>query len=63
MSKMEYIRSKKTLAPINDNYQYHGYNERYDYQDVLRLRVMYKHDLEVGYEEWHEYKQTSFYIR
>lgn len=48
----------------------HGYQEWYGLvtqrgylKNVLLLRSMYYHGDEVGYEEYHQPKQTTFYIR
>jgi len=51
------------IRNYNSNGQHHGYLELRDYNNVLIIRVNYKNDNEVGYEEWHMCKETSFYIR
>ena len=54
----------KDIEPKDINGQFHGYNEWY-YDDDIRLwmRCNYKHGREIGYEEWHDARKTTFYIR
>lgn len=52
-----------SIRHINDKDEHHGYLELRDYNHVLLIRVNYKNDNEVGYEEWHLTKTTNFYIR
>lgn len=44
------------------NGDFHGYQEWY-YGDKLWLRVMYKHDEPIGYEDDHHKNISTFYIR
>jgi hypothetical protein len=44
------------------NHYFHGYQEWY-LNDELWLRVVYKHDEPVGYEDDHRKKIANFYIR
>ena len=53
----------KDIMPKNSKGEYHGYQERYNYNGKLTIRVVYKNGKEVGYEEWHELKKTTLYIR
>jgi hypothetical protein len=57
------MKHKENKVPLDSKGRFHGYNVRYAYDDTLRLRLVYKHGREIGYEEWHEYKKTNFYIR
>ena len=52
----------KEIKQFNNKGQYHGYQQWY-WLDKLELRVKYNHGFEIGYEEWHIYKQTKYYIR
>lgn len=63
---------KNDKQPINDNFEWHGYHQWYSYNNSIMLRVMYKNDKEVGYEEYHDSNVDSadstdsvvnFYIR
>lgn len=54
--------NKKTIESKNSKGQYHGYQESYAYGEI-QLRGMYKHGLEIGYEEYHGLKKTNFYIK
>ena len=40
----------------------HGYQERYNYYDRLLVRGNSKNDKDIGYNEWHHNKRTSYYI-
>ena len=67
---MEKMEKKKDIQPCNANNEWHGYHQWYHYNNLLMLRVMYKHDQEIGYEEYHDYKDinisnsnVNFYIR
>lgn len=54
----------KNILNFNAKREFHGYQELYNYQtNKLGLRVNYKNDNEIGYEENHRYKTTIFYIR
>ena len=53
----------KSIRHINDKDEHHGYLELRNYDNILLIRVNFKNDNEVGYEEWHNVKRTSFYIR
>ena len=52
----------KEVKNYSDIGQYHGYQEWYKYGELV-IRANYKNDNEVGYEEWHYFKRTNFYIR
>lgn len=62
---MNKINEKKDIAPINSNCQFHGYQEWYDKDGKLYLRVTMKHGLPLGYEEWHFTSdlETNYYIK
>ena len=54
------------IISYDDKGRWHGYNQRYDkYTDEPKLSVRgnWKNDSEIGYEEWHGYELTNFYIR
>lgn len=60
------------INPKDNKGQNHGYQEWYhSYHQLqlyhrLKIRVEYKHGLEIGYEEWHKiysHSTTSFYIK
>ena len=62
----------KEISIFDDKGRTHGYQQcnyagiHAGKYDRLKFRVMYKHGLEIGYEEWHRYHSpstTSFYIR
>ena len=57
------------IKPKDNNNRNHGYQQWYHnfagYNGKLKLRVIYKHGVEIGYEEWHKIytdSTTSFYI-
>lgn len=52
----------KEIQNKNNQGDFHGYQEWY-YLDKLWLRVVYKHDEPVGYEDDQHKKITNFYIR
>jgi hypothetical protein len=51
----------KNNYPKDKHGQWHGYYVLFF--PYLTLRVMYKHGLEIGYEEYHGLKKTNFYIK
>ena len=44
---------KKDIRNYNHKNQYHGYQEIYNWNNVIFLRANYKNNNPVGYEEWH----------
>jgi len=57
---------KKDINPLDSNGNAHGYQEWYHANDKLWLRGVWKHELEIGYEEdhrLHSESNTNFYIR
>jgi len=54
---------KKDITNKNNKNQYHGYQEFYLSNDKIECRVNYKNGQEIGYEEWHLFKRTNYYIR
>jgi len=46
----------------NNKNQFHGYQERYDFNNKIYYRGNYKHNNEIGYEEHHGVKETAYYI-
>ena len=59
---------KEEIVQCNQKGEYHGYQQWHHQNDnhTLKLRGVFKHGLEIGYEEWHKYystAQTTFYIR
>lgn len=53
----------KEIRNTNNKGQYHGYRELSSNRDALIFRLNYKNNEEIGYQEWHIYKQTKYYIR
>jgi hypothetical protein len=53
----------KDIGSVNDKGQYHGHQEWYLPSGGLELRGNMKNSDEIGYEEWHRYEETNFYIR
>lgn len=51
----------KNIRNYNEKEELHGYQE-WHVNGNLYIRVKCKHNLRIGYEEWHN-KQTNFYIR
>jgi hypothetical protein len=51
------------IEPKNNKGEWHGYQEWYYPNGKLRCRGIMKHDLDVGYQEYHQYEETEFYIR
>jgi hypothetical protein len=41
----------------------HGYQEWYGVTNKLLCRCIYKHGDDIGYEEYHTAKKTTFYIK
>lgn len=52
----------KDILLKDSNGQWHGYALIHNGLFV-NIRITFKHGEEIGYEEWHEMKQTTFYIR
>ena len=52
----------KDIINYNNKGEYHDYQEWYNLGE-LELRGNYKHHKEIGYEEWHAVKETTYYIR
>ena len=58
------MSSKKDIDNTNDKKQSHGYQEWYWLERTsYPIRVNYKNDKEIGYEEDAWNKTTNFYIR
>jgi hypothetical protein len=58
------MKNKKDISSRDNNRELHGYQEwYYSNIDKLTIRVIYKHGLEIGYEEYHGLKKNNFYIR
>ena len=57
------MRDIKDIGEINDKGNYHGYQEWYLPSGGLELRGKFINGYEIGYEEWHSYQETNFYIR
>jgi hypothetical protein len=57
------MKENKSIAPYNSNNEHHGYQEWYLPSGRLELRGNMKNGDEIGYEEWHNYEETNFYIR
>ena len=54
----------KDIMPINNKGKSHGYQQWYHNTDnSLKIRVVYKNGVEIGYEEWHNLLETNFYIK
>jgi len=54
---------KKDICPTDNKGRYHGYQERYYNNGKLWFRGKLIHGLVIGYVEWHDNKQTRFFIR
>lgn len=59
---MKNKNKKKWITNLNEKGQYHGYQQTYDDDGKLGVRINCKYNLNIGYEEWHS-KRTTFYIR
>ncbi len=59
---LDNMKSIKEIKTKNYKGQFHGYQEWY-LVGRIRLRCIMKHDVEIGYEEWHEWDETNYYIR
>ena len=57
------MKQKQDKESLDSNGKWHGYQEWYNIYGQLRLRVLMKHGAEIGYEEYHGTKSTSFYIK
>ena len=53
---------KTDIKTNNNKGQLHGYQEYYHKNSIL-TRFNYKNNKLIGYEEWHYFKETNFYIR
>ena len=52
------MKNKKDISSRDNNRELHGYQEwYYSNIDKLTIRVIYKHGLEIGYEEYHGLKK------
>jgi len=47
---------KKSITPLNEKNQKHGYWERYWIDGQLMKKLLYINDIKVGYEEYHYFK-------
>lgn len=54
---------KKDIENINDKGEYHGYQEWYDDDNIFYYRANWKNNRLIGYEEFHRFEQTNFYIK
>jgi len=54
---------KEDIDPTDNNGYFHGYQQWYWTTGKLWYRGKCIHGLEIGYLEWHDNKQTNFYIR
>jgi len=58
------MKTIKDKMPKDSNGKWHGYQEWYHLNKILMLRGLYKHGLEIGYEEYHGSTwKTNFYIK
>ena len=57
------MKNKEDMTNYNSKGQFHGYQERYHYDNKLMVRGNSKNGLDVGYQEWHNVKETEYYIR
>ena len=53
---------QKDITNFNNKGQRHGYFCHYVH-NILLLRCIYKNSFVIGYEEWHNVRQTRYYIR
>ena len=51
------------LKPVDLEGKAHGYQRWYNSYGGIWYRCVMKHGAEIGYEEWHNNKETNFYIR
>jgi len=56
------MSKNKDIDPTDKNDRYHGYQQWY-WHGKLWLRCNWVHGLVIGYEENHNFKETSYYIR
>jgi hypothetical protein len=55
---------KENILPQNSKGEEHGYYECYNYNKTkLAYRCVYKNGELIGYDEYHEEKETNFNIR
>ena len=56
---------KEEITNRNYKGQYHGYQEWHSDSTIFIMwgRLNYKNGKEIGYEEWHVTKETTYYIR
>ena len=57
------ILGKSNINSFDSDGKKHGYQEWYWSNGQIWYRCVMKHNLEFGYEEWHNNKETNFYIR
>jgi hypothetical protein len=61
------MEKKKDIEPCNSKDEWHGYQEWYYVDNSIKIRVMFKNDQEIGYEEYHSTHGrksiTNFYIK
>ncbi len=57
------IQNNKDIINYNDKHELNGYQEWYTRKNILRFKCVFKNDKPIGYDEWHEYKMTSYHIR
>jgi len=54
----------KDIEPKDNKLRWHGYQQWYwNANGKIWLRGNFIHGLVIGYQEWHDNKQTNFYIR
>ena len=59
---MELYNINKNIDNYNTKGDHHGYQQRVRNNKIL-LRVNYKNNIEIGYEEWHFNAITNYYIK
>ena len=57
------MKSIKEIKSVDTKGKLHGYQEWYSIYGKIRLRCIMKHDVEIGYEEWHDWDETNYYIK
>ena len=57
------MNENKDIMSKNIKGEFHGYQETYYGNGKLKDRGFMKHDMDVGYQEYHQFKETEFYIR
>ena len=56
-------QNKEDIDPKDNKGYYHGYQEWYWGNGKIWYRGKWIHGDRIGYSEWHDNKQTNFYIR